>query len=194
MQGDLGLSRKYGGTGLGLSICSQLAVLMKGSIGLKSEVGVGSKFTMRIPLLFAKERAESTASSRIDLSSRRNSTTDEPRTPQRSSGAAESSNTSADINGAAATSFETPAQPRLVGLSQPFFATSPPMDTPKDPIAVIEQVAAQASKQGDKVRVLVAEDNKVNQEVVLRMLRLEDIYGMLSMCYLQSTYNGLSTT
>ena len=50
VQGDLGLSKKYGGTGLGLSICSQLASLMRGSIHLKSEVGVGSTFTMRIPL------------------------------------------------------------------------------------------------------------------------------------------------
>ena len=183
MQGDLGLSRKYGGTGLGLSICSQLAVLMKGSIGLKSEVGVGSRFTMRIPLLFAKERAESTNSSRNDLSSRRNSTSDEPRTPQRSAGSAESSKISAEMDGAATSSFETPAQPRLVGLSQPFFAASPPMETPQDHLAVIEQVAAQASKRGDKVRVLVAEDNKVNQEVVLRMLRLEDIYGTLAYHY-----------
>lgn len=43
----------------------------------------------------------------------------------------------------------------------------------------MERVAAEASKSGDKVRVLVAEDNKVNQEVVLRMLKLEDIYGTL---------------
>ena len=50
VQGDLGLSKKYGGTGLGLSICSQLANLMKGTIWLKSEEGVGSTFTMRIPL------------------------------------------------------------------------------------------------------------------------------------------------
>lgn len=50
VQGDLGLNKKYGGTGLGLSICSQLAGLMRGSISLKSEEGVGSKFTMQIPL------------------------------------------------------------------------------------------------------------------------------------------------
>ena len=49
MQGDLGLSKKYGGTGLGLSICSQLASLMRGSIRLESTVGAGSKFTMQIP-------------------------------------------------------------------------------------------------------------------------------------------------
>lgn len=59
VQGDLGLSKKFGGTGLGLSICSQLASLMRGSISLKSEVGVGSKFIMRIPLLYTKERTDS---------------------------------------------------------------------------------------------------------------------------------------
>lgn len=50
VQGDLGLSKKYGGTGLGLSICSQLAHLMKGSITLHSEEGQGSTFNMRIPI------------------------------------------------------------------------------------------------------------------------------------------------
>lgn len=54
VQGDLGLSKKYGGTGLGLSICSQLASLMQGTVWLKSEEGVGSTFTMRIPLKYDK--------------------------------------------------------------------------------------------------------------------------------------------
>jgi osomolarity two-component system, sensor histidine kinase SLN1 len=56
VQGDLGLSKKYGGTGLGLSICSQLATIMGGQITLKSTIGVGTTFTMRIPLKYVKER------------------------------------------------------------------------------------------------------------------------------------------
>ena len=56
VQGDLGLSKKYGGTGLGLSICHQLANLMGGSIKLQSTVGKGTTFTMQIPLKYVKER------------------------------------------------------------------------------------------------------------------------------------------
>ncbi len=56
VQGDLGLSKKFGGTGLGLSICQQLASLMGGTITLKSNLGVGSTFTMRIPLKYVKDR------------------------------------------------------------------------------------------------------------------------------------------
>jgi osomolarity two-component system sensor histidine kinase SLN1 len=56
VQGDLGLSKKFGGTGLGLSICAQLAKLMGGSITLRSTVGVGTTFTMQIPLKYVKDR------------------------------------------------------------------------------------------------------------------------------------------
>ena len=184
MQGDLGLSKKYGGTGLGLSICSQLANLMRGSIRLESEVGVGSKFTMRIPLLFTKERADSARSSIINPSSQRNSLNldsnrDDPVTPNR---VASSDDLPVTANGEtvpALNGFDTPAKPRLVGLSQPFFAATSPLESPAKQLAAMEQAAAQASRSGDKVRVLVAEDNAVNQEVVLRMLKLEDIYGRL---------------
>ena len=56
VQGDPGLSKKFGGTGLGLSICQQLAGLMGGSITLKSVEGAGTTFTMHIPLKFIATR------------------------------------------------------------------------------------------------------------------------------------------
>lgn len=56
VQADLGLSKQFGGTGLGLSICHQLASLMGGSIGLRSTIGVGTTFTMRIPLKYVQDR------------------------------------------------------------------------------------------------------------------------------------------
>lgn len=185
MQGDLGLSKKYGGTGLGLSICSQLATLMKGSIRLSSQVGVGSKFTMQIPLIFTKERADSTTDSDLGLNSRRNSVNvgslRNELTHQKNTSSTNVSIKSAGTGGAApaVSGFDTPAKPRLVGLSAPFFASDLPPESSHQQIEAIERVAAEATEKGDKVRVLVAEDNKVNQEVVLRMLKLEDIYGML---------------
>ncbi|KAI8933844.1 hypothetical protein NX059_009544 [Plenodomus lindquistii] len=188
VQGDLGLSKKFGGTGLGLSICSQLAGLMKGTIGLKSEVGHGSVFTMVIPLKHLTSRADSTASSRnVNLGTdtpRRSSSIDEPRgRPEealsvRSVQSATSVPTSTTAVGAGPVAFDTDHQPRLVGLSQPFFASNAPLESPNSQAAAMKRVEAEATKRGDKVKVLVAEDNKTNQEVVLRMLKLEDVYDV----------------
>ncbi len=41
---------RYGGSGLGLAICQELAVAMGGSIALRSALGAGASFTVRLPL------------------------------------------------------------------------------------------------------------------------------------------------
>jgi len=75
--------------------------------------------------------------------------------------------------------FQKDTQPRLVGLSQPFFAAPPSSTTAKDSTEQLAALDTVPQEPGAKLRVLVAEDNLVNQEVVLRMLKLEDIYDVV---------------
>lgn len=76
-------------------------------------------------------------------------------------------------------------KPRLVGLSQPFFSRDSPSGpgdvlSNKDSYQVAQKKASgEASlpkkNRNGKLRVLVADDNLTNIEVVSRMLKLEDV-------------------
>jgi CheY-like chemotaxis protein len=48
-QADTSIARKYGGTGLGLAITHRFVQLMKGRIGVESQPGEGSIFTVYLP-------------------------------------------------------------------------------------------------------------------------------------------------
>jgi signal transduction histidine kinase len=49
-QGDTSTTKKYGGTGLGLAISRHFCQMMGGEIIVKSQPGVGSTFTIRLPM------------------------------------------------------------------------------------------------------------------------------------------------
>ncbi|MEH2236113.1 sensor histidine kinase [Nostoc sp.] len=49
-QGDTSTTKKYGGTGLGLAISRDFCQMMGGEIIVKSQPGIGSTFTIRLPM------------------------------------------------------------------------------------------------------------------------------------------------
>ncbi|WP_144138906.1 ATP-binding protein [Paraburkholderia sp. BCC1884] len=61
VQGEASTSSRYGGTGLGLSICARLCELMGGHIAVESVLGVGTAFTVSIPLALAPEASRTPA-------------------------------------------------------------------------------------------------------------------------------------
>ncbi len=50
MQADASSSRRYGGTGLGLAICHRLTGMMRGALTVESKLGIGTAFTLGLPL------------------------------------------------------------------------------------------------------------------------------------------------
>lgn len=59
-QADASVSRRYGGSGLGLALCQQLAQAMGGHVSVQSTVGVGSNFTLLLPVRMKPAEAPAT--------------------------------------------------------------------------------------------------------------------------------------
>ncbi|UFQ96994.1 hybrid sensor histidine kinase/response regulator [Pseudomonas wenzhouensis] len=60
---DGSMTRKYGGLGIGLAICRYLVDLLGGSLGHESQSGVGSRFSLNLPLTLPAQPPASPARS-----------------------------------------------------------------------------------------------------------------------------------
>jgi osomolarity two-component system sensor histidine kinase SLN1 len=190
VQGELGLNKKYGGTGLGLSICSQLASLLRGTIRMESKVGHGSVFVMSIPLRYVGVRAEGTATSSVDFATMTplsrgrpvNETWVASRTGNtRSMRPAYATLAAVDRPPSTASStaaLGTYSEPHLVNVGQSPFASASSLEQPKSQAVLGERIEADVTKHRGTTRVLVAEDNRTNQEVIKRMLKLENVHDL----------------
>ncbi|CDO91689.1 unnamed protein product [Kluyveromyces dobzhanskii CBS 2104] len=190
VQGDQTLSRQYGGTGLGLSICRQLARMMKGTMKLDSKVGVGSKFTFTAPLQQTKEiifdSTEKMFEDEFNLHSKKNRKVKFKINPSKRSVQTKKSKSSMDgssesgVNDRKA-SNSTENSVGTVRVDRPFLQSTGTATSTRS----ITSVASEVTRH----RVLVAEDNNVNQEVIKRMLQLEGLTDIDMACDGQEAYD-----
>lgn len=174
IQGDQTLSRSYGGTGLGLSICRQLAKMMHGTLTLKSTIGQGSTFIFTLPLKQSGEivvppnELEQFCDDEFNPDSKMNRKVEfsvDPPGP--------------DTSYFDKRELETPGNTN--GQKEQFLKPPVPHAPPRSSsTGTVNQNLTGDTCLDDlsHLSILVAEDNKVNQEVIRRMLKLEGFHNI----------------
>ncbi len=100
---DGSITRKFGGTGLGLAITKRLVTLLGGDISLKSKLGAGTRFTVKLPLVVAtppQKASENAVQETIgsDLTEETTVFLQEPSSPEKVNGSKATSENQSEVS------------------------------------------------------------------------------------------------